>query len=130
MIDDGMKSSLIWLQALSEPASPHVVDGNLGDMRNLRIIPHKLLTFHRMNVNMETDVISSYLGEPVSESIRDRMRLLDNADTANLRRLDTLGRKAGAAMLTGRDIPTSFDPFGSLPATTASPPEPAGPRAA
>ena len=63
MIDDGMKSSLIWLQALSEPASPHVVDGNLGDMRNLRIIPHKLLTFHRMNVNMETDVISSYLGE-------------------------------------------------------------------
>ncbi len=130
MIDDGMKSSLIWLQALSEPANPHPVDGNLGDMRNLRVTPHKFLTFHRMNVNLETDVISRFLGETISEKIRDRMRLLDNADAANLRRLDLLGRKAGAVLVSEADFPTSFDPFGPSAASPAPSPEAAHPTAA
>jgi uncharacterized protein len=125
MIDDGMKSSLIWLQALSEPRSPQPVDGNLGDMRNLRITPHKLLTFHRMNVAMEADQMSKFMGEPVSENVRDRMRLLDNADAANLKRLDLLGRKAGAAMVSEADFPTSFDPFDAPAASHGASAEPA-----
>lgn len=96
-------------------------------MRNLRITPHKLLTFHRMNVTLEADVMSKHLGEPISENIRDRMRLLDNADAANLRRLDLFGRNAGAALVSAADFPASFDPFdapGACQGASSEPPRP------
>jgi hypothetical protein len=98
-------------------------------MRNLRITPHKLLSFHRVKVNLETDAMSKYLGEPISEKVRDRMRLLDNADAANLRRLDLLGRNAGAALVSGADFPTSFDPFDAPVASHGISAEPARPTA-
>ena len=79
--------------------------------RNLRITPHKFLTFQRINIELDTEVISEHLGKPITDNIRDRMRLLDNSEKANLDRLDELGRKAGAKLVSADDLPRSFDPF-------------------
>ncbi len=111
MIDDGMKSSLVWLQALSEPAHPYRVDGNLGDMRGLRISPHRLLTFQRINIEMETGVINKYLGSAITDRVCDRMREIDNSERANLLRLDELGRVAGKDLVSADHFPRTFDPF-------------------
>lgn len=111
MIDDGMKSSLTWLQALSEPMQPVTIDGNLGDMRNFRITPRRLLTFQRMNLDMETEVLGTLLDEPVTQQIRDQMRELDNSGRENLERLDRAGQAAGKRLVKAEHLPPSFDPF-------------------
>ncbi len=112
MIDDGMKSSLTWLQAMSEPTRPTHVDGSLGTMADLRVTPHKLLTFHRSNVTLETAEIQKYLpDDKITDKIRDNLRRLDNADTKNLARLDLLGRRFAETEILDADLPARFDPY-------------------
>ena len=112
MIDDGMKTTLTWLQAMSEPTRAAVVDGNLGAMSDLRISPHKLLTFHRCNLTLETAEMAKYLpDENITDTIRDHTRLLDNAGDSNLQRLDKLGRNFAAKEVLDVDLPAHFDPY-------------------
>ncbi len=111
IIDDGMKTSLMWLQAMSEAARPWPVDSNLADMRNLRVSPHKQLTFHRADVTLETSVLKKYLGGNLKDRTTQNTRELDNADNANLARLDELGRNVAAREVFRIDLPLEFDPY-------------------
>ena len=121
MIDDGMKSSLMWLQGVSEPTRPAHVDGNLERMANLRISQHKLLTFHRCNLTFDSGELQKYLpGETMTEARRDELRQLDNARKANLARLDTLGRNFAEAEVLAEDLPAAFDPYPVGPASRAA----------
>lgn len=110
VIDDGMKSSLTWLQALSEPQAPFPVDGNLGDMRGLRITREKLLTFKRVNPYLNGDWLKGEIGMEFTDRVLARTREFDNANKANLTRLDKIGMAAGTVLVTEDDFPAAFDP--------------------
>lgn len=109
VIDDGMKSAVTWLQAISEPVVPWRVDGNLEEMRGLRIMREKLLTFRRVDVNLDNAAVKA-LDFGFSDEVLDRTRTLDNADKANLHRLDDIGKRAAERMFDERDFPAKFDP--------------------
>jgi hypothetical protein len=109
-IDDSMKSSLVWLQALSQPRAPYRVDGELETMQNLRILPQKLLTFRRVNLELQKEVVESCLGQSVTDRVLDRIQQFDNADKANLTRLDKIGKAAAAKLVEEADFPAAFDP--------------------
>ena len=134
IIDDGMKSSLTWLQALSEPVRPYRVDGNLGTMQGLRVQDRKLLTFHRVDVELDIaneenkKLLEGFIGVEITPKILDNLRQMDNAGSINLERLDALGRKAAETLVLDDDLPHSFDPIHwSGSQSIASPPTaPAG----
>jgi len=121
VIDDGMKASLIWLQALSEPANPFSVDENLGDMRGLRVTRDKLLTFKRVNPLLDCDWLEQRLGVKLSEQVLAKTREFDNARKANLNRLHQIGKAAGERLVEEADFPRAFDvsPAAARTATAA-----------
>ena len=110
VIDDGMKSSLIWLQALSEPNEPFRVDENLCEMRGLRVMREKLLTFKRINPLLNHDWLKREIGIEFTDRVLARTREFDNADRANLTRLDKIGKAAGEKLVGENDFPPRFDP--------------------
>ena len=105
-----MKSSLIWLQAMSQPRVPYRIDGELETMQNLRILPQRLLTFRRVNVELEKDKVEGYLDQKISKLVLDRVQQFDNADKTNLARLDKIGKAAAPALVEEADFPAAFDP--------------------
>lgn len=109
MIQDNTKSSLTWLQAMSEPRVPWTIDGNLGDMRGLRVTPQKLLTFRRADVRLEKEELGR-LGFDLTDEVLANTRRLDNAGETNLRRLDEIGRAAGKVLVEDADFPPHFEP--------------------
>jgi uncharacterized protein len=109
IINDGMKSSVVWLQALSEPAKPFRVDAELGSMENLRILPEPLLTFRHVNPLIDTEWIKDCTGLEYSDRTIDQMRAFENASRKNLERLVTLGKAAGVKMIAEDDFPKAFD---------------------
>ena len=119
-IDDSMKSSLVWLQAMSQPRVPYRIDGELETMQNLRILPQRLLTFRRVNVELQKDVVESCLDQKISDRILDRIHQFDNADKANLVRLDKIGKAAGQTQVEEADFPAAFDPPRAARAASAA----------
>jgi uncharacterized protein len=109
IINDGMKSSVVWLQALSEPAKPFRVDAELGNMENLRILREPLLTFRHVNPLLERDWIKDCTGVEFSDRTLDQVRAFENATRKNLERLVTLGKAAGEKMIADDDFPKAFD---------------------
>jgi len=109
MIDDGMKTSVTWLQAMSEPRKPWRIDGNLEHMHGLRIMREKLLTFQRVNLELDHRPLQE-LGFKLTDAVLERTRALDNADAANLKRLDEIGKAAAESAIDAGDFPAKFDP--------------------
>ena len=109
IIADGMKSSVMWLQALSEPAKPFKVDGELGTMENLRILQEPLLTFRHVNLLLEKEWIKERIGTEFSNGAIGQMRTFENAARKNLDRLVALGKTAGETMIADEDFPKAFD---------------------
>jgi uncharacterized protein len=116
IIDDGMKSSVTWLQALSEPTSPFEVDLQLGSMRQIRIIPEPLLTFRHVNPRLEREWLKRELGVDVSDPMTMQVREMDNASSKNLARLDEIGKATGKKLISELDFPSTFD----MPPTPAA----------
>jgi uncharacterized protein len=109
VIDDGMKSSITWLQALSAPAQPYPVDVQLGDMRGMRIVPEPLLTFRHVNLTLQRDWLKDEFGLDYSDAIVEQLRNFDNSAKTNLRRLGEIGKEAGDRLIGELDFPKQFD---------------------
>lgn len=124
VIDDCMKTSDVWLQALSEPADPHHIDAELGLMRNLRVTREPLLTFKRVNPQLEPAWLEAELGLALGQRALDNTRALDNAKPANLTRLAEIGTKAGERLISEADLPALFDPEAWRPAAAEGAPSP------
>jgi uncharacterized protein len=118
IIDDGMKSSLAWLQALSEPDQPIEVDTQLGDMRQMRILPDPLLTFQHVNVRLERPWLKDRLGFDFSDREVGRLREFDNASRRNLDRLAEIGGAAAEKLIADDLFPARFDLGKTLQATS------------
>jgi uncharacterized protein len=110
MIDDGMKSALIWCQALSAPADPFLVDGNLEDMRGLRITPDRLMTFKRVDPLLERLWSRRELGIDLLGRKLHGVRAFDNAHPRNLALLQAIGAAAAGRLVAETDFPAVFDP--------------------
>jgi uncharacterized protein len=109
IIDDGMKSSVTWLQALSEPNRPFEVDAQLGDMRQMRILRDPLLTFQHVNVRLEHAWLKDRLGIDLRDGEVERLREFDNASRTNLDRLANIGRAAAKELIAEDFFPAPFD---------------------
>jgi uncharacterized protein len=117
IIDDGMKSSVTWLQALSEPDQPFEVDAQLGDMRQMRILRDPLLTFQHVNVRLEHTWLKDRLGFDLSAREVEQLREFDYASRKNLDRLVAIGQVAGQELIAEDLFPSAFD-AGRAPQTT------------
>jgi uncharacterized protein len=109
IIDDGMKSSVIWLQALSEPNQPFEIDVQLSDMRHMRILRDPLLTFHHANVRLERAWLKDRLGFDLSDGQVERLREFDDASRKNLDSLADIGRAAAKQLIAEDLFPAQFD---------------------
>jgi uncharacterized protein len=109
IIDDGMKSAVTWLQALSEPSTPFEVDLQLGSMRQIRIMSEPLLTFRHVNPRLETTWVKRELDLDISDSTTAQAREMDNASGKNLARVDEIGKAAGKKLISKQDFPAIFD---------------------
>jgi predicted acylesterase/phospholipase RssA len=109
IIDDGMKSSVVWLQALSEPARPFEVDVQLGDMRQMRIMQEPLLTFRHVNARLEKAWLNDHLGLDFRDRVVMELRDFDNASPKNLARLCDIGSAAAEKFVSEEDFPPQFD---------------------
>ena len=101
IIGDGMQSGLTWLQAISEPAAPACIDGNLGDMAGLRIAPEPLLTFQRINPVLELAWLHDNLGPHLAldAEMLKTMRDIDVPDLSNLNRCYEIGLESGRKLI-------------------------------
>jgi hypothetical protein len=110
IIDDADRAATTFMQAISVGPSRHVVDGNLLDMRDLRIVPEPLLTYCRVNPSLESDWLAG-LGDEfkMSAETLNHTREIDRADKANLDRLLKIGVAAGERMIREAELPEAFD---------------------
>jgi predicted acylesterase/phospholipase RssA len=111
MINSAQTDCLTWMQAISEPASPVHIDGNLGKMTGLRIVKEPLLTFQRVDPVLELTWLQDNLGfdfdiEP--EAI-EAMRELDNSSLSNLNRCFAVGLETGRRMIKPELFAERFD---------------------
>jgi uncharacterized protein len=115
IIDDAGKSATILMQAISKGPAPHRIDGNLLEMRDLRILPEPLLTFRRVNPFLEHDWLKklgddfNYKDFDFGEAVLTHLREMDRADKANLDRLWRIGLASAEKLISGQDFPATFD---------------------
>jgi predicted acylesterase/phospholipase RssA len=112
MIDDTSLNAVTWLQALSRPARPYTLNLELEDMAGLRILDEPLLSYTRIEAKLDPGGLADLLGaegvrqfagarapdegsKKVARMIK-RLRKLDDASPANLRRLAEIGEEIGA----------------------------------
>ncbi len=111
IINDGMQNALTWLQAISEPAYPEHIDGNLERLAGLMIVDKPLLTFQRLDPVLERSWLREkfqFKYDIMPEAIEE-MRQMDNADLSNLNRCLEVGREYGFDMVKPELFPAQFD---------------------
>ena len=111
IIQDSEKASVVFMQAISETSPGHYVDFNLDDMKGLRIVNEPLLTYRRINPVLEESWLKTELGEDFSYSPRilNRIKQIDLAEKANLRRCNDIGVATGGKFISDADFPPVFD---------------------
>lgn len=121
MIDDSMRSSVTWMQAISEPTKPFFIDWSLERMANMRIVETPLLTFHHVNPLLELGWFAEHerarqarmIDCPECTFVADdigKMRMLENAGLTNMQRLGKVGTFTGKVLLDSGDFPAKFYP--------------------
>lgn len=109
IIEDCANDSVAWLQALSRPSKPWLINANIEDMRGLSVVDEPLLTFQRVNALLEHDWLSRELGMSLTRRELERTREFDWAGRRNLEVLDEIGVKTGERSIAAADFPPAFD---------------------
>jgi uncharacterized protein len=116
VIYDTSQLAITTLQAFSEPRRPWEVNSEIKGLQGGVIGGRELLTFRRVDVNMDRDddrgIDALKKDLDIALSIgewRNTLRL-DNGAPRNLDRLCTIGERAGAALIDESDFPGWFDP--------------------
>lgn len=127
MIDDASNAAITWMQALSRPERPYWLNFELEDMAGLRVVQEPLLSYARIDATLDADGLTRLLGAPglkklarsgsasATRKLLKQLRKLDNAKTANLRRLAQIGevlgdRSFGSVSQADAILPRRFDP--------------------
>ena len=128
MIADTVNQNVFALQALSAPAKPVRMDGEVEAMEGMLSGERPLLSFRRIEPRLEVDWLNEHLpdGPPDARTWADRvddvarMGDLDRASARNLKLLHHVGRVFADSSVADDDFPSAFD----LPAMGGAAPPP------
>ena len=121
MVQDTVLHTVTAMQAVSSPRKPWVINSEIGDMREQRIVKDTLLTFQRYDAFVEAQQVARLFNfaDPASyeaKRVLDELRKIGNTDTQVLTRLYALGHDVGHVTRPGfdgiepEDFPMGFDP--------------------
>jgi predicted acylesterase/phospholipase RssA len=130
IIADAQKSTRTWMQAISVPprsgdavAVQHAIDYNLGSMRGLTLLPQPLLTYRRVDAQLEPGWLEKHLGAEFkyTDTLIDKLRDLTCKEAATHKRCLDIGQATGKRFVAAEDFPAAFDirpAGGTVPATS------------
>lgn len=111
IISDAEKANIVYMQAISESPRGHYIDLNLEDMVHLRITKEPLLTFSRVNPDIDANWLERNLGAEFAYSYKmiHLLKQMDRPDKANLKRCQEIGIASGELFVSDADFPRQFD---------------------
>ncbi len=111
IIADAEISGLAWMQALSETPGAVRINGNIEDLRGLRILHDPLLTFRRISPRLERDWLVNVLGRNFDYTPRElKLRHeLDAPQPDNLQELHQIGIATGESLVDDFTFPAGFN---------------------
>jgi uncharacterized protein len=123
MIYDTQVQGIVLLQALSEPAMPWRINGEIGDMAGQKIVPNALLDFQRIDVRLDRKVkvkrkkgepplltyVEEVIGRELAVDVIDALDEMANGKPANMKLLLEIGEAAGPRFANAKYPSQAFD---------------------
>lgn len=123
LIADAQKNTRVWMQAISVPPRTgpqidvqHLIDGNLGSMRGLRLTAPPLLTYRRVDATIDKAWLARHLELDFTDAIIKDLKEIDCHHKTMHERCIAIGQQTALRFLDTGDFPKTFD----LPGWTQS----------
>ncbi len=107
LIDDCNIHGQAMLQWMGRSTNPRIIDREIGDLTDSWPLPGRLLTYTRLDLELQRDVLMRTLGVEVDEDTVSQLRLMDSSSSID--RLLELGRGAAEKIVNEATLPALFD---------------------